>query len=244
MTWLLLAAACVAVDAPRPRRDTLILGVVFTVTLIFLSVGRVTVVVAALIVGATGMWIVRGIVHDRLNRRRAAAAAAYLGIVAADVRAGAGLAHSLMLAAARLPDSVPADMARQLQVAGLVASRGGRVGSMLADAGLPQLATLVSLGETHGLPLAGLVEQAQARLDLARRHAQATSAALQGPQSTAVVLTCLPLAGIGMGAAMGADPLGFLLGGGLGGILLVVGTALVCGGFVWSRVILTKAAAC
>ena len=81
------------------------------------------------------------------------------------------------------------------------------------------------------------------RLDASRRHQQSTAASLQGPQATATVLACLPIAGIAMGGAMGANSLGFLLGGGLGGILLVVGVALACGGFAWSRVIIRKAAA-
>ncbi len=34
---------------------------------------------------------------------------------------------------------------------------------------------------------------------------------------------------------MGADSLSFLLGGGLGGLLLDVGVALACAGFAWSR---------
>jgi len=49
-------------------------------------------------------------------------------------------------------------------------------------------------------------------------------------------------AGIAMGGAMGANSLGFLLGGGVGGILLVIGVGLACGGFAWSRVIIRKAA--
>ena len=79
-------------------------------------------------------------------------------------------------------------------------------------------------------------------MDALRRHHQSTAAGLQGPQATATVLVCLPIAGIAMGGAMGANSLGFLLGGGLGGILLVIGVGLACGGFAWSRVIIRKAA--
>ena len=46
-----------------------------------------------------------------------------------------------------------------------------------------------------------------------------------------------------MGTAMGANPLAFLTGGGLGGALLVVGTALVCAGVAVSRRIIEGASA-
>ena len=44
-----------------------------------------------------------------------------------------------------------------------------------------------------------------------------------------------------MGAAMGASPLALLTGGGIGGVLLVAGTALVCAGVLVSRRIIEGA---
>jgi len=111
-----------------------------------------------------------------------------------------------------------------------------------ADAELTRLGHLLELSTQHGIGVASLFEQAQSRMDALRRHHQSTAAGLQGPQATATVLACLPIAGIAMGGAMGANSLGFLLGGGLGGILLVIGVGLACGGFAWSRVIIRKAA--
>lgn len=247
MTFLLLAGALIALDVQRPTRrhaPVLIFAVAGAVLAAVFLVGRATILLAGLASAGTIAWTVRDLLAQRASRARAAAEAAYLGTLAADLRAGASLPHALSAAAQRLPDTVSETLRAELTVVALVASRGGRVSAALHSAGLGQLAALIALAEAHGLPLAGLVEQAQSRLDSARRHAQATSAALQGPQSTAIVLTCLPLAGLGMGSAMGADPLGLLLGGGLGGLLLVVGTSLVCGGFVWSRIILRRAAAC
>jgi tight adherence protein B len=46
-----------------------------------------------------------------------------------------------------------------------------------------------------------------------------------------------------LGQAIGAAPLSVLLGGGLGGVLLVVGVALVCCGLLWSRRIVGKVTA-
>ena len=45
-----------------------------------------------------------------------------------------------------------------------------------------------------------------------------------------------------MGTIMGANPVGFLLGGGIGGVLLVIGVALACTGFSWSRILIANAA--
>ena len=55
------------------------------------------------------------------------------------------------------------------------------------------------------------------------------------------MLALLPFAGLLMGAAMGANPLALLTGGGLGGVLLTVGTALVCAGVIVSQLIIQGA---
>ena len=44
-----------------------------------------------------------------------------------------------------------------------------------------------------------------------------------------------------MGTAMGADPVGLLTGGGIGGVLLVVGVAFGASGFIMTQKILEGA---
>lgn len=110
---------------------------------------------------------------------------------------------------------------------------------------LPELrdvGVLWGLSAKLGIPVADLLGSARSRLDNAVRHRNATTAALAGPRATAVVLSVLPLAGILMGQAMGARPVALLTGGGLGGLLLLVGTALVCAGFATSQAIIGRAA--
>jgi tight adherence protein B len=46
-----------------------------------------------------------------------------------------------------------------------------------------------------------------------------------------------------MGQLIGARPLPFLFGGGLGGWLLVAGLTLVCGGLLWADHITDRATA-
>ena len=59
-------------------------------------------------------------------------------------------------------------------------------------------------------------------------------AGMAGARATAAVLAGLPAVGVGLGQLIGADPVSFLLSGGIGGWLLVVGVLLACGGLLWS----------
>jgi len=55
------------------------------------------------------------------------------------------------------------------------------------------------------------------------------------------VLAGLPLLGIALGQAIGAAPLALLLRDTTGGLLLVVGTVLVCLGLWWTERITARA---
>lgn len=60
-------------------------------------------------------------------------------------------------------------------------------------------------------------------------------AALAGPTQTTTLLTWLPAVGVGLGALLGADPLGALLDGGVGSTAGVAGAALTLAGRAWVR---------
>ena len=57
-----------------------------------------------------------------------------------------------------------------------------------------------------------------------------SAAGMAGARATAVILAGLPLLGVGLGQLIGAKPVRFLLSGGVGGWLLVVGVTLACCG--------------
>ena len=61
------------------------------------------------------------------------------------------------------------------------------------------------------------------------------AAELAGPRATAKVLSGLPVIGLLMGIAMGADPIGWLLGNPLGIACLICGLMLSTLGLLWSR---------
>jgi tight adherence protein B len=66
---------------------------------------------------------------------------------------------------------------------------------------------------------------------------------MAGARATAAILASLPVLSVVMGQLIGARPVAFLLGGRLGGVLLVVGLTLVCGGLLWSDHITDRAMA-
>ena len=96
---------------------------------------------------------------------------------------------------------------------------------------------IVELGANdalRGVPLATTVDGLRADVGARRERAVRADATLAGPRATAVILTALPGLGVLLGAGFGADPLGVLLGGTLGGALCLAGAVLLAAGLVWT----------
>ncbi|MFA7323793.1 MAG: hypothetical protein WC005_05485 [Candidatus Nanopelagicales bacterium] len=83
------------------------------------------------------------------------------------------------------------------------------------------------------------MSQAVERLTIAARHSEelraVLDAELSAPRATTRVLSALPLVGVLLGVVMGADPLGWLIGGPFGWACLFAGLALTAIGIAWSR---------
>lgn len=222
-------------------------GLSLTVVILsFLLFGEPTVALSAGIIIGTAAWSLRQLRAERSSRRRSAATGVFLGHLLGELRAGSGVPQALTAAAGSVREDAPPEFRSAVEVTAARTRAGGSGPDVLHDARelVPELGELAHMWRTaehHGVPLAPLLGEARKRLDARTRHRAATNASLQGPQATAVVLTLLPLAGIGMGGAMGADPVGLLFGGGLGGLLLLVGVGLSCSGFLWSRKIIMAA---
>ncbi|WJY67139.1 Bacterial type II secretion system protein F domain protein [Corynebacterium auris] len=255
--WLVLACAVAASAPPRPARRVdsaaartpaaawapvfgaaALLGVV--------AVDRISVVVSAAIVAATAAGALARRRRGAERRARAEAVAVFLGHLVTNVKAGATLPDAVARAAKRMPASTPEAVGRDVRRTAAAARSGVAPEKALGAAQTPELREVGALWElsaTRGLPVGELLTGARERIDQEQRHRAATEAALAGPKTTAVVLSALPAAGLVMGTAMGANPLGFLLSGGVGGALLVAGTALVCAGYVTCARIIEGAAA-
>lgn len=132
----------------------------------------------------------------------------------------AGTAPTSMTPAGTAPAADP------IGAAAAAGSRGDRVPGELAGAWL--------LATRHGVELAEVVDGLRADVASRRERAVRVHATLAGPRATAVILTALPALGVLLGSGFGADPLGVLLGGALGGALCLAGAVLLAAGLLWT----------
>ena len=191
---------------------------------------------------AWSRWQARRSRHDR-----AAAASGLtdaLALLVAELRAGAHPAAAAEAAAADAPPGAAA----ALGTAAAAARLGGDVPAVLRAHDAPalrpwldRLAEAWALAERHGVPLADLLEAVRVDVDSRTRFAAEVDARLAGPRATATVLAGLPVLGLLLGQAIGADPMRVLAGTAAGQTLLVVGTGLACAGVLWSARIVSSA---
>lgn len=197
-----------------------------------------TVVLAAAVLLGTVFARRRG---SAAGRRRCAEAAALrdgLDILAGELRAGAHPVAAFDAAGTE----VGAEVGGRLQVVAARGRLGADVGagirSVAAVSAQPEcwerLAVCWELAQSHGLGIATLMRAAQHDIVERERFRVRVDAGLAGARTTAAVLAGMPVLGIALGQAIGADPLAFLLSGGTGGVLLVIGITLSCAGLCWS----------
>lgn len=128
--------------------------------------------------------------------------------------------------------------------AGAVAARGGDdVAAVLraqaasspgGGRGLHALAAAWQVAAATGAPTAGVLRALARALEAEHEQDDATAAAMAGPRASALVLAGLPLAGLGLGALMGVDPLAVLVGTVAGRWCAVVGLGCAGGGWWWT----------
>lgn len=151
--------------------------------------------------------------------RREQALLELLEVLTGELRAGAATEDALRVAAGELAGAEPLVVAAT------------RPGGEIAR----ELLAVLALAETTGAalvdPVARLMAAHRARLALRRELA----AELAGPRATWRLLAGLPVAALLLGVALGADPVGFLLGTAVGRACLVTALALVATGSWWSR---------
>jgi tight adherence protein B len=86
-----------------------------------------------------------------------------------------------------------------------------------------------------GRTAADLLERIEADARTSDRAARTAAAQAAGAQATAFLLAALPIGGIGLGYAIGADPLTVLLHTPAGAVCAVVAVVLQCIGLRWAQ---------
>lgn len=184
-----------------------------------------------------------GVRRRRRQRRRAGAAEASalqgaMDVLVGELRAGAHPVAAFGAAATEVDGVVGAALRGIAAQARMGADVAAGLRNVAARSALPgywdRLAVCWQLAQSHGLAIATLMQAAQRDIAERERFASRVDAGLAGARTTAALLAGLPVVGIGLGQAIGANPVGFLLAGGAGGVLLVIGVALACVGLLWS----------
>lgn len=105
-----------------------------------------------------------------------------------------------------------------------------------------ELAACFDIAQASGCPLADVLTRFAAQLEAEDDADAARQTALAGPKATVRLLSWLPVLGLGLGAALGVDPLATLLGTPLGLAALLAGAALTAVGRIWSSRLVSAAA--
>ncbi|MFJ2025723.1 type II secretion system F family protein [Streptomyces sp. NPDC087897] len=210
--------------------------------------------VLPLVAGAVAVPLVRRWLHGRTGvraaERGAAAVAALCGAVVGELRAGREPGQALLAALSEGSEgngvcaAATASGGRlgEAEDAVLAAARfGGDVPAALREAaegpglgGLSGMAACWRVAVDGGAGLAIGLERLEATLRDERRRQEELRAQLSGAWSTVVVLALLPVAGLGLGAALGAEPLRVLLHTPAGLACLAVGASLEAVGLYWA----------
>ncbi|MER7829641.1 type II secretion system F family protein [Streptomyces sp. NPDC095602] len=170
------------------------------------------------------------------RERRADAVIELCAAVAAELRAGSQPVQALRFAA-RSTGALGRDEAAVVAAARF----GGDVpealrGAARADGaeGLAGLGACWQVAVDGGAGLAAGLDRLEAALRERREQRERLRAQLSGAWSTVALLALLPIAGLAMGAALGADPLRVLFHTPAGLACLVVGAGLEAAGLWWA----------
>ncbi|MGV0815405.1 type II secretion system F family protein [Mycolicibacterium boenickei] len=174
----------------------------------------------------------------RQRQRESAALQAALDVLVGELRTGVHPVSAFGTAAGEVPGPVGRGMGAVAARARLGADVAAGLDDVAAGSHLPmhweRLAVCWRLAHSYGLSIATLMRTAQRDIIERERFSSHVDAAMAGPRTTAAVLAGLPVAGLVLGQLIGAQPLEFLCGPGVGGWLLVIGVALACAGLVWA----------
>ena len=202
-------------------------------------VGPLTWFAAIAAVTLTAAWAV----WSRVVAKRAVRAGEEVVRAASLLGSLLGFGHipavAIELAAEECPVLAPVVVATHLggdpwEVLETLAARPGQ-------SGLAAIARAGRVSVVSGAPMAASLQRVRESLEEEAETAAVVAAELSGPRATGQMLAVLPLVGLGIAFAIGADPMGFFSGGWPGRACLVVGVGLACLGVVWTDVLARRA---
>lgn len=260
MTGLPLAAAVLAVAvlvsprrvryrsakpvAPQSSRHRLAaLGVLLGVAGASVYVSSALLIVVLICGAVYTAWRRRRRTEVR-RRAEARAMASALEVLIGELTVGAHPVRAFAVAAAESPGAVGLALDRVAARARLGADVTAGLLGAEQDSAVPaywrRLAACWELAAQRGLAMSVLMRAAHQDIVERQRFTDRIRAALAGARATAAILAGLPLGGVVLGQLIGAHPVRFLLGGGFGGVLLVVGVALIAVGLAWADRIIER----
>lgn len=198
----------------------------------------VTVVLAAATLLGVMMVRCRWHTRRRVGAVDATALHGALEVLVSELRVGAHPVAAISTASreieGRVGESFGAVAARALLGADVVAGLRAESRRSLVPGHWERLAVCWQLAQQHGLAIASLMQAAHRDLAERERFRSRVDAGMAGARTTGNLLAGLPVLGVLLGCAIGADPLGFLFSGGAGGWLLWAGSVLIGAGLLWS----------
>ncbi len=201
--------------------------------------------VLPLLAGAVAVVLVRRWLRRRAGRdereRAVHAVTALCGAVVGELRAGREPGQALLAATRNVGGELGAAESAVLAAARFGGDVPGALRQASAGPGLDGLAGMAAcwrVAVDGGAGLAAGLARLESALRGERRRREELRAQLAGAWSTVAVLALLPVLGLGLGAALGADPLGVLLHSPGGLVCLMVGGLLEAAGLFWaSRIV-------
>jgi tight adherence protein B len=172
--------------------------------------------------------------------RRRAAVIELCSALGAELRSGA-TGRDALIAASRDVPAVDHLAAVAAAPHGDVANALRATAERTGGAGLRRLAACWQVSERSGSGLAPSVSRLAATLRDEEQVRREVAAQLAGPRATAVLLALLPVFGLAMGNALGANPVAVLVGTPLGQGCLALGLLLEAAGLVWTARITRRA---
>ncbi|MFH8472585.1 type II secretion system F family protein [Streptomyces sp. NPDC018000] len=217
----------------RARREWLCLPVALAIAV--LGESLLPVLAVAVAVPLVRRWLRRRALTQE-RERRADGVVALCSAVVGELRAGHEPGQALLVAVrgTGVMGTAEAGVSAAARFGGDVPRALGQAAREPGLDGLAGVAACWRVAVDGGAGLAAGLDRLEGALRAERRRQEELRAQLAGAWSTVAVLALLPVLGLGLGAALGADPLKVLLHTPAGLVCLVAGGLLEAIGLCWA----------